>query len=120
MTVSKIVIDAPQHRTLTKPAGAITGWFAIHDREIPQTIEFRVGPVVLPYRYLTRPDVEGTLPEHNVSGFQVWFDLSDYLLYIEDRRLVINLKIPDHLPLSLQFNITENAMAACIAAASEG
>jgi hypothetical protein len=118
MRVSKVRIDQPHDRCLTKASGVINGWFAIHDEIIPEEFEFRVGPILLPHKVLKRPDVEGAMPDHTIVGFQIWFDLSNYLLYIQDGRLVIEVKMWEYDPFRLQFTIKESALAACIAAAS--
>ena len=119
MEVSKIVIDQPQNRCLTKPSGAINGWFALRGQDdIPEELEFRVGPILLPHRIIKRPDVEGAMPEYRIVGFQIQFDLSNYLLYIQDNRLVIRVTMPEYEPFRLKFTIQESAMAMCIAAAS--
>jgi hypothetical protein len=118
MDTSKVVIDDPQTRCLTKPSGAINGWFAIHNYEIPEEFQFRVGPIVLPHAVLKREDVEAALPEYSVVGFQIRFDLNHYLLYIDDNRLTIRLIVPDHYPFAVRFTIKEGVLASCIAAAS--
>jgi hypothetical protein len=119
MEVSRIVIDQPQNRRLTKSYGAITGWFALRgQQEVPEEMEFRVGPIILPHVVLKRPDVEGAMPEHTVLGFQVRFDLANYLYHIKDNHLDIQLTMADYDSMRLRFTIQESAMAACIAAAS--
>lgn len=117
--VTRVVIDQPQTRCLTTAVGAINGWFALREKEeIPEELEFRVGPIILPHVMLKRPDVEDAMPEHIVVGFQIRFDLSNYLLYIADGRLVIDATIAGYDPFRLQFKIQDSAMAVCIAAAS--
>jgi hypothetical protein len=117
--VTRVVIDQPQNRCLTKPVGAIKGWFALREKEeLPEELQFRVGPIILPHTVMKRPDVESAMPEHIVMGFQVRFDLSNYLLYIHDGRLVIDVTISGYDPFRLQFKIQESAMAVCIEAAS--
>lgn len=117
MEVSKVVIDTPHDRCIAKPSGAIIGWLAVHHYEMPE-LQFRVGPIILPHTILKREDVEGAMPEHSVAGFRVRFDLNDYLLYIDDNRLTIQVTLPDFDPLSLRFTIMEGVLASCIAAAS--
>jgi hypothetical protein len=118
MTISKLVIDEPRNRCITKPSGTIKGWLALHNYEIPEDIQFRVGPIILPHTLSKREDVEGAMPEHGVAGFQIRYDLSGYLLYIEDQSLSIKLTLPDFSPLTLRFKIQEGVLASCIAAAS--
>ena len=118
MRVSKVKIDQPKDRRITRASGAINGWFAIHDEVVPEEFEFRVGPILLPHTLLRRPDVEGAMPEHTILGFQVRFDLADYLLYIDNNRLVIQLTMPEYDPFRLQFTIKEGALAECIEGAS--
>jgi hypothetical protein len=118
MNVSKLIIDHPGNRRLTKMSGTISGWFAIHRYEIPEEFHFQVGPLVLPHTLARREDVEGAMPEHGVTGFQIRFDLMNYLPYIDDKGLMIELLLPDFDPLPLRFAIEENALASCIAAAS--
>jgi len=118
MRVSKVIIDQPKDRCITKAAGTINGWFAIHDEVVPGAFEFRVGPILLPHTSMKRPDVEGAMPEFTIVGFQIRFDLSDYLLYLGGGKLVIRVTVPEYDPFRLQFTIKESALAACIAAAS--
>jgi hypothetical protein len=118
MKVSKIRIDHPKNRSLTQASGAIKGWFAIYDEVIPEEFEFRVGSLLLPYTLMRRPDVEEVMPDYTILGFQVRFDLADYLLYIENNRLVIELTMPEYDPFRMQFKIKESALAACIERAS--
>jgi hypothetical protein len=118
MKVSKVVIDQPYNRRLTRPTGVITGWFAIHDEVIPEEFEFRTGPITLPHTVLRRPDVEGAMPDCTIVGFQIRFDLSNLLLYLQEDRLVVHLTMADYEPVRLQFTFQEGALAEFIAAAS--
>jgi hypothetical protein len=118
MDVSKLVIDDPADYRLTKPAGTIRGWFAVHRYEIPEDFQFCVGPLVVPHRLLRRQDVEGAMPEHSVTGFQMRYDLMNYLPYIDEKGLLIRLELPDFDPLPMRFIIEERALANCIAAAA--
>lgn len=118
MEVSRVVIDQPHNHCIAKPAGAINGWFALHNYESPEEFQLRVGPLILPHTVLKREDVEAAMPEHSVVGFQVRFDLNNYLLYIDENRLVIQVLIPGFDPVSLRFTIKEGVLASCIAAAS--
>ena len=94
MEVSKVVIDLPEKRRITKASGVINGWFAVREQQdIPEELAFRVGPIPLPHHILKRPDVEGAMPGHAIVGFQIQFDLSNYLLYIQDSRLVIQAAV---------------------------
>lgn len=118
MDASRVVIDEPQNRCITKPSGAISGWFAIHNYEIPEEFQFRVGPIVLPHTVLKREDVETAMPEYGVTGFQIRFDLNNYLHYIDDNRLTIRLILPDYHPFAVRLTIKEGVLVSCIAAAS--
>jgi hypothetical protein len=117
MEISKIVIDQPRDRCITQAVGAINGWFAIHYYEIPEAIEFRVGPIVMPHMLCRRPDVEGSMSEHTVTGFQVRFDLMNYLPYIQESGLLIQVSMHGFHSLPLRFTVKDAALAACIATA---
>lgn len=119
MKVSKVIIDQPENRCIAKASGVINGWFAVHDEVFQEEYQFRVGPILLPHKVLKRPDVEEAMPEHTIVGFQIRFDLSNYLYYIDDGKLVIHVTISDYDPVRLQFTVQESALAACVAEASE-
>jgi hypothetical protein len=118
MEAIRVVIDEPAGRCLTKPNGTITGWFGIHQYEIPDDFQFRVGPIALPYTLLRREDVEEALPEYGVTGFRIRFDLMNFLPYIDEKGMLIQLTVLDFHPFPLRFSIQESALAICVSAAS--
>jgi hypothetical protein len=111
----RIEIDDPDDRRIVKPAGVIRGWFAGCGIEMPEAFDFRIDGVLLPSRTVTREDVEEAMPDHTIVAFDIPYDLVNYLPYIEDRRLVIHLKIADYDPVLLRFYIKEEALASCLA-----
>ena len=111
----RIEIDDPEDRRIVNPAGVIRGWIAGCGIEMPETFEFRIDGVPLPSRVVTREDVEEAMPDHTIVAFDIPYDLVNYLPYIEDRRLVIHLKLDDYDPVHLRFYIKEAALASCLA-----
>ena len=114
----RVEVDDPLDRMLKKPMGMITGWFAMAGYEAPDEFEFHVGPISLPHTAVKRPDVQEVIPEYSVGGFQIQFDLSHYLFYIDSNRLVIRLTLPGYDPIAIRFALKEGVLADCIAAAS--
>jgi hypothetical protein len=117
--VLRVEIDDPADQLLTGPSGEIRGWFAARDIDLPEDYRFRVGTVAVPHREVKREDVEAMLPYHAVGGFVLRYDLSLYLPYIDGTKFVIQLLLPEYRNRSLRFTISETAMAACLASASD-
>jgi hypothetical protein len=111
----RIEIDHPEKRRISQPSGVIRGWFAALDRELPETFEFRIDGIVLPYKVVRREDVEKAMPDYLIAGFDIPYDLVSYLPYIENRRLMVHLKLPDFAAIALRFKIEESALASCLA-----
>jgi hypothetical protein len=110
----RVEIDNPLDRCLRKPAGSIIGWFAAHTHDMPEEVEFRIGPIRLPHKIIPRPDVEGAMQGYCVVGFEIRYELSNYLPYIDDLKLVIRLIAPEYYPISLRLKIQESALAQCL------
>jgi hypothetical protein len=111
----RLQIDDPENRRITQPSGVIRGWFAALDCELPETFEFRIDGIVLPHKMVAREDVEESMPDHLIAGFDIPYDLVPYLPYIQDRRLIVHLKLPDFDSIALRFKIEESALASCLA-----
>ena len=111
----RVEIDDPENRRIHQPAGLIRGWFAAFDAALPKSFEFSIGGLVLPHRVVKRQDVEEVLPEHLIVGFDIPYDLTSYLAYVDDSCLAIELKLPDYDSITLKFRIEAGAMAACLA-----
>lgn len=117
--VLRVEIDDPADQLLTGPAGEIRGWFAARDINLPEDYRFRVGMVAVPHREVKREDVESMLPYHAVGGFVLRYDLLNYLPYIDGNKLVMQLILPEYRTRYLRFTISEGALAACLASASD-
>lgn len=113
----RVEIDDPADRLITEPSGIIRGWFSSRDQELPDTFEFRIGGIIVPHRVVSRPDVEGAMPDHDVVGFDILYDLFAYLPCIEDSRFTMYLTIPEYDPYPVRFTIKDQALANCLVAA---
>lgn len=113
----RIEIDDPQSLRITKPVGVLRGWFATRDGELPETCTFRIGGMTLPYQMVRRMDVEELMPEHSVRGFEIPYNLSDYLPYIQDNLLVVRLMLAEYAPFVFRFRIDSSALGCCLASA---
>jgi hypothetical protein len=113
----QVEIDEPLDHWIAKPSGAIGGWFATRGGELPEEFYFRMGPVTLPHAIVRRQDVEEAMPEYRILAFQIPFDLFEYLPYVQDHRLVIQLVVAECSPVSLRFRVRESALASCISRA---
>ena len=114
----RVEIDDPADRLITEPSGLIRGWFGSRDQELPETFEFRINGMIVPHRLVSRPDVEGAMPDHHIVGFDIQYNLSAYLPYIEDSRFTMCLTMPDYDSYPVRFKIKDHALAICLAAAS--
>jgi hypothetical protein len=110
----RVEIDDPLNRTIDKPSGAIHGWLATRDTELPETIDFRIAGTALPHEIVKREDVEQAMPDHNVMGFVFWYDLATCLPNIEDNRLLVLLTLPGYDPYRMSVKIDEKALAECL------
>ena len=117
--VLRVEIDDPADQLLTGPTGEIRGWFAARDIDLPEDYRFRVGAVAVPHREVKREDVEAMLPYHAVGGFVLRYDLFLYLPYIDGNKFVMQLILPEYRTRVLRFSISEAALAACLASASD-
>jgi hypothetical protein len=113
----RIEIDDPQSRRLEKPAGVIRGWFASQNMTIPEAFHFQLAGITLPHRVESREDVEEVLTGHTIVGFAIPYDLSDYLLYLQDNCLSVRLMLSGYDPYLLRFRIADRALAICLASA---
>ena len=113
----RVEIDDPTDRLITEPSGIIRGWFGSRDQELPDTFEFRISGTLVPHRVVSRRDVESAMPDHNVVGFDIPYNLSAYLPYIEDSRFTMCLTVPDYDSYPVRFTIKDQALANCLAAA---
>lgn len=113
-------MDDPENYLIKKPVGCMRGWFATgKSMEMPETFSFRIGGIRVAHRMVQRPDVEMAMPECIVTGFEIPYDLSVFLPYIEGCRLRLQLTLADYDAASLRFRIAESALARCVAWASE-
>src|SRR6185369_14649450 len=108
------IVDPDQSR-IRKPVGIIRGWFATSDIEVPAGFEFKVGGITLPHSVAKRSDVETAMPDYNILGFNIPYDLFTFLPYITDNRLLVNLILPEYDSLRLRFTIADSALAICVA-----
>ena len=115
----RLEIDDPSDRRLTKPSGAIHGWFASSEPEMPDDFDLRLGGLSMRHVVARRLDVEAAMPEYLVVGFTVPYDLSDFLPYITDNRLHFVITVAGYEPHRLRFTITDDALSACLASAGE-
>ena len=113
----RVEIDDPQNRCIEKTAGAIRGWFATRGQELPESFCFQLCGKTLPHTLENRMDVEAALPGYAIVGFKIEYDLTDYLLYIQNNRLGIQLQVSDYEPYFLRFTVEDSALAVCLAAA---
>lgn len=119
--MARLEIDDPENCRIQKPVGRIRGWFAASKAmDIPETFVFRIGSVTLPHRMTPREDVEAAMPGYIISGFEIPYDLSPLLPYIRKNRLLIHLTMSDYDGSVLRFHVEEQALAICVASASEG
>ena len=114
----RVEIDDPEKNWIKKPVGVIRGWFATSDLELPEDFHFRVGGVTLPHTLTQRSDVEGAMPDYNILGFNLPYDLFPFLPDISDNRLVIHLDLPGYDPFHIRFRVDDRALAICLEAAS--
>jgi hypothetical protein len=113
----RVEIDDPHDRSLGKPVGIIRGWFATRDLDFPEEFQFQIGGIILPHDVVRREDVEAAMPDYSIMGFTVEYDLSSYLPYVQDNRLVIHLTLPGYDPYLMRFNVDDSALAICLAEA---
>jgi hypothetical protein len=117
----RLEIDDPEYCRIKKAMGCIRGWFAAGKSvEIPETFSFRIGGIIVPHRIVHRLDVEAAMPEYTVTGFEIAYELSVFLPYIQKKRLTMHLTLADYDAAFLRFEIAESALASCVASASEG
>lgn len=113
----RVEIDDPQSRSIEKPAGIIRGWFATRGADVPDEFRFQVGGIALPHRVVERVDVEAAMPGHAIVGFELRYDLSDFLPQIQSGRFGIRLSPAGYDSVMLRFKVEENALALCLASA---
>jgi hypothetical protein len=113
----RVEIDAPADRLVTEASGLIRGWFGSLDQKLPDTFEFRISGMVVPHRLVSRLDVQGAMPDHHIVGFDIPYNLSAYLPYIEDNRFTMCLIMPGYEPYPVRFTIKDHALAMCLATA---
>ena len=116
--VDRIKIDQPPDSCIAEPSSTITGWIAIHGHEISDEFQFRVGPITLLHSVIRRRDVENSMPQHGIAGFQIRLDLIHYLPYIQNNVLVIKMMLLGYHPFRLKFTVKENVLARCISEVS--
>ena len=114
----RVEIDDPDNSRIRKPAGLIRGWFATAESEFPEEFEFKIGGITLPHHLTRRSDVEAAMPEYNILGFNIAYDLLTLLPYISDNRLALQLILPGYDSLRLRFTVADSALASCLEAAS--
>lgn len=114
----RLEIDYPADHLITEPSGLIRGWFGSRDQELPEIFEFRIDTMLVPHRVVSRPDVQGAMPNHEIVGFDIHYNLAAYLPYIEDSRFTMCLTMPDYDPYPVRFTVKDHALAICLAAAS--
>jgi hypothetical protein len=110
----RVEIDDPERLCIEKPAGVIRGWVASRGEEIPE-FHFQIGGVTLPHLIESRRDVEEAMTEHVIVGFKIQYDLTDYLLHIQNSRFTIRMTLAGYDPFFFPFKIENGALAICLA-----
>ena len=113
----RVEIDDPIDLRIQQPSGILRGWLAARNEELPAAYTFRIGRMTLPHRPAKRLDVEEAMPDYEVCGFEIRYDLSDLLPHIQNQRLTIRLKAAGYEAFLFRFRIDDAAIGNCLSAA---
>ncbi len=112
----EIHIDNPEDLEIRHPLSIIKGWCAVDSMQEAGTLDFDIAGQRVPYRRMSRPDVEEARPGKTVRGFLIDLDLRSYLVGVRTSECVMRAGTANSFA-EVRFHVSRRVFAKCLDAA---